>query len=44
MSEEKNGQFAFITPKDSEENFENQICKIKESKVLATLRCLEENS
>lgn len=44
MSEEKNGQFAFITPKDSEENFENQIRKIKESKVLATLRCLEENS
>ena len=44
LSEEKNGQFAFITPKDSEENFENQICKIKESKVLATLRCLEENS
>lgn len=44
LSEEKKGQFAFITPKISEENFEKQILKIKESKVLATLRCLEENS
>ncbi|MDO5014570.1 MAG: homoserine dehydrogenase [Clostridia bacterium] len=43
ISEEKNGQFAFITPIDTERNIENLKSKIKKSSIVAILRCLEEN-